>query len=84
MIKRKLVKFGASWCAPCNMASKMLKSFDPELVQEVDITKDAELAEQYGIKNIPTFVLINANGDEIDRFNGFNAKSLKEAIDKIS
>lgn len=84
MIKRKLVKFGASWCAPCKSASKMLQAFDPELVQEVDITTDGALAEQYGIKNIPTFVLINANGDEIDRFNTFNPKSLKEAIDKIS
>lgn len=83
MIKNKLIKFGASWCAPCKSASKFLSQFDPETYQEVDITEDEDLAVKFGIKNIPTFVLLNVNGDEVDRFTGFNPSQIKQAIEKI-
>ncbi|AYD85642.1 hypothetical protein Aci011_024 [Acinetobacter phage vB_AbaM_B09_Aci01-1] len=83
MIKNKLIKFGASWCAPCKAASKFLSQFDSEKYIEVDVTNDVELAEKFSVKQIPTFVLVNANGDEIDRFSSFNPALVKQAIEKI-
>lgn len=83
MIKNKLIKFGASWCAPCKSASKFLSQFDSDKYLEVDITSDEDLAAKFSIKNIPTFVLVNVNGDEVDRFTGFNPAQIKEAIQKI-
>lgn len=83
MIKNKLIKFGASWCAPCKSASKFLSQFDPETYVEIDITTDEDLAAKFSVKNIPTFVLVNVNGDEVDRFTGFNPSQIKQAIEKV-
>lgn len=83
MIKNKLIKFGATWCAPCKSASKFLSKYNPDTYLEVDITENGELAEKFGIKNIPTFVLVNINGDEVNRFTGFNPKLIEESISKI-
>lgn len=83
MIKNKLIKFGASWCAPCKSASKFLSQFDSDKYVEIDITADEDTAAKFGIKQIPTFVLVNVNGDEVDRFNGFNPALIKQAIEKV-
>lgn len=83
MIKNKLIKFGASWCAPCKSASKFLSQFDSDKYLEVDITSDEDLAQKFSVKSVPTFVLVNVNGDEVDRFTGFNPAQIKEAIQKI-
>ena len=70
----KYLYFSAPWCGPCKqLAPKM------ELVAEANITvekilvdSDAETTEKYGIRNIPTVVLIDENGVELERFVGVN------------
>lgn len=84
MIKNKLIKFGATWCSPCNQASKHLsENFQPEQYAEVDVTENEKLAQHFGIRTVPTFVLVNCNGDEIERFVGFKPDLIKQAIDKL-
>lgn len=85
MFKSKLIKFGAIWCNPCNQASKYLKqNFDENLFDEVDVTKNEELAQQYGVKNIPTFILFDEQGLEVERFVSFDPARIKSSIQKIS
>jgi thioredoxin-like negative regulator of GroEL len=50
-----------------------------ELVAEANITvekilvdSDTETTQKYGIRNIPTVVLIDENGTELERFVGVN------------
>lgn len=70
----KYLYFSAPWCGPCKqLAPKM------ELVAEANITvekilvdSDAETTQKYGIRNIPTVVLIDENGTELERFVGVN------------
>ena len=70
----KYLYFSAPWCGPCKqLAPKM------ELVAEANITvekilvdADAETTQKYGIRNIPTVVLIDENGTELERFVGVN------------
>ena len=70
----KYLYFSAPWCGPCKqLAPKM------ELVAEANITvekilvdSDTETTEKYGIRNIPTVVLIDENGVELERFVGVN------------
>lgn len=70
----KYLYFSAPWCGPCKqLAPKM------ELVAEANITvekilvdSDAETTQKYGIRNIPTVVLIDENGVELERFVGVN------------
>jgi thioredoxin 1 len=50
-----------------------------ELVAEADITVEkilvddnTEMTQKYGIRNIPTVLLVSENGTEIERFVGVN------------
>ena len=70
----KYLYFSAPWCGPCKqLAPKM------ELVAEANkkkkkilVDSDAETTQKYGIRNIPTVVLIDENGTELERFVGVN------------
>jgi thioredoxin 1 len=68
----KYLYFSAPWCGPCKMLAPKM-----QLVAEADITVEkilvddnAEMTEKYGIRNIPTVILIDGNENEIERFVG--------------
>jgi len=68
---KQLIKFSASWCQPCKSLAGNLKYVnfgDVELV-EVDIEEDMEKATKFGIRGVPTMVLLE-NGVEVKRHSG--------------
>lgn len=79
-----LVKFGATWCNPCNQAEKFLAQNHQGQYESIDITENEDIARQYGIKSVPTFITFDSTGDIVDRFVGFNPKQITEAIAKIT
>ena len=65
----KILYFSSGWCNPCKqLAPTMEKSGLP--YQKVDVDMDTELSAKYGIRNIPTLVKVDANGNEISRMTG--------------
>lgn len=70
----KLLKFAASWCGPCQALSMTIKGLDENTVlppiEDVDIDKNTELAVQYGVRSVPTLVLVDDSGKEIKRSVG--------------
>ncbi len=67
----KIYYFSSGWCNPCKqLAPTMEKSGLP--YQKVDVDNDTELSAKYGIRNIPTLVKVDANGNEISRMTGNN------------
>ena len=83
-----LVDMFATWCGPCKMMSPVIEELAEEYegqvkVGKVDIDADSELAAQYGIMSVPTF-LVFKDGQISDKINGAVPKEiLKEAIDKV-
>jgi thioredoxin 1 len=41
-------------------------------VEKILVDNDTEMTQKYGIRNIPTVLLIDENGTELERFVGVN------------
>jgi len=57
-----LVDFQATWCGPCKMMKPIVQDLERDyrgrlLVVEVDVDERPELADEYGISSLPTFLM---------------------------
>lgn len=69
----KLLKFYASWCAPCKVLSEVMANAADKItipVEEVDIDNNLDLALQYGVRSVPVLVLLDDEGKEVRRQSG--------------
>jgi len=58
-MNRKLLRFTASWCQPCKMLAKTLEGITIEYpIEVIDIDEHQELAIQYGVRGVPTLVML--------------------------
>jgi thioredoxin 1 len=72
--KMELLKFSASWCGPCQQLSKILENIElPYPLTEIDIDEDTDRAASFGIRGVPTMVLLDDDGNEIKRVVGAHA-----------
>ncbi len=82
-----LVDFWATWCQPCQVLKPLLKrvveSYNGEVhLAYVDTDAEQNLAAQFGIRSLPTVMLIK-EGQVIDQFMGAQPESaIRAMIDK--
>lgn len=81
----RVLKFSASWCNPCKNLQKSLQESEDVLkykVEDIDIDESLEEAQKYGIRAVPTIVLLDDDNNEIDRSTNIKtAKQLREWTD---
>jgi thiol-disulfide isomerase/thioredoxin len=59
---RKILRFTASWCAPCQIMARKLEEVNILLPIEVfDIDTHPEIASEFGIRSVPTLVMTEEN-----------------------
>lgn len=59
---KNLVIFKAKWCQPCQMMSKSLEGVQlPIPVSYIDVDERPDVLIEYGIRGVPTSVLIEDN-----------------------
>lgn len=72
----ELLRFTASWCQPCKALATQLEEIGiSNHVTVVDIDEKASLAQQYGIRSVPTLLLLQ-DGKEVKRLVGNKARNL--------
>jgi thioredoxin 1 len=74
-----LVDFFATWCGPCKAMEPVIKDVAKTVagkvrVVKVDIDKQQQIARQYNVNAVPTFMIFK-NGNAIWRHPGMIDKS---------
>lgn len=81
----RLIKIGATWCAPCNLMDKRLKDFNACDYKSYDVDDEDDetvaVIDKYNVRNIPVLVLEGDNGEEIAKWVG--AVSVDEILKKV-
>ena len=66
----KYLLFSASWCGPCQTLKPVMEQVSKTIpVTKIDVDTDAQTVSDYGVRSIPTVVLIK-DGREVKRFTG--------------
>ena len=83
-----LVDFWAEWCGPCKMLAPTVEKVANEYegkakFVKLNIDDNNQVAQQYGIKGIPTLILFK-DGSEADRTVGLTTKdNISRMIDRV-
>jgi thiol-disulfide isomerase/thioredoxin len=75
--------FTAEWCNPCQRTRPVAEELKRDGVIDflfVDADTELELLEKFGVKSIPTYILLE-DGREVKRMNG--AKTKQDFLDFI-
>jgi thioredoxin 1 len=83
----KVIKFGASWCAPCKVVDKELELLATEIdadILKVDVDLDAEIAGEFQVMSIPTIIIIKDKEFKSHTVGLQTKENLKQMIEAVS
>ena len=86
--KPTVIDFYADWCGPCRQIAPLFEELESEYDEKVEFKRvnvdvDEQLAAQYDVVSIPTFVFLDADGNLINKVVGADAESLKANVKKL-
>ena len=86
--KPAIIDFYADWCGPCKMIAPSLEQLAKEYagqinIYKVDVDKETELAQAFGIQGIPALLYIPMEGKPQMLQGAMPKYQLKEKIESI-
>ncbi len=83
-----IIDFYATWCGPCKLMHPILKELSKEYsgkvdFYQIDVDKEQELAAAFGIRSIPTLLIIPMKRDPKVMQGAMPKAQLKKAIDEF-
>lgn len=84
-----MIDLGATECIPCKMMAPIIEELKAEYAGKadivfIDVLKNREQAQKYGIRAIPTQIFFDGDGREVYRHTGFmDKKSIVERLRQL-
>lgn len=82
--KPVLLDFYATWCNPCKLTEKYLKSFSenyPDIViYKINVEENDDITKKYGITSLPTLIYENPEGISWRHVGLMTSKMLEEKL----
>lgn len=58
----KILRFTASWCGPCKSLAMNLEQANLQMpIEVIDIDVQSDIAIEYGVRGVPTLVMLDEN-----------------------
>ena len=68
---KQILYFTSIWCQPCKQLSPLMELLSSRVnYRKVDVDQNQDLSRKYGVRNIPTLILLE-NGVEKGRKIGY-------------
>ena len=72
---KKILYFTAAWCGPCKTLGPIMQSLSGQInYEKVDVDSSNDLSIQYGVRNVPSLILIDETGEVKGRLVGVQSK----------
>jgi thioredoxin 1 len=80
----KVLKFYADWCGPCKGLTMVIKGAEDKIkipIEEINIDNEIMTSVEYGVRSVPTMILLDEHGTEVKRqVGGMNEAQLLDFL----